>query len=55
MKKLIFIIFFLVSCMPSLSVELEEVNAMKEAAYRLGTTTNPETRYSEIEAQKQAN
>ena len=54
MKKLITIIILLFTFAPALCIELDEVNLPKDFSYRLGRTAVPELRYSEIEAQKQA-
>jgi len=54
MRKLLFLIIFLSFTLPVYSVELDEVHSIKGYAYRVGTGTEPEIRYSEIEAQKQA-
>ena len=54
MKKLLTIFLFLSFISPVYSAELEEVNGLKNYAYRLCTSNTTEMKYSEIEAQKNA-
>lgn len=54
MKRLFLTLLLVTFAIPAFCVELEEVNSLKNPSYRVGTGSNPEIRYSEIEAQKQA-
>lgn len=54
MKNIIILCLFLTFISPAYCTELEEVNGLKNYAYRLGTSNTPEIKYSEIEAQKNA-
>lgn len=54
MKKIILALLSILFVLPANSAELNDVNGLKTYAYRLGTSNNPEMRYSEIEAQKNA-
>ena len=54
MKRLLLTLLLATFTIPAFCVELDEVNSLKNSAYRVGTGTTPEVRYSEIEAQKQA-